>query len=1263
MDEQEKTFADPILETIRKIQTKISSYSVSDIAETLFISSLWLPNISSWLKHQIMVAAFISTNPQVFSKSNKITTYDDFKALVEKIYPLVPSMSSLEDYVPELDWGDIRYFFGERSYKIFYGCNIEAIHDFLYTFDLILASHDDVVQSIISRSPRTELITCLELQNTIISFVEHQVDEIDFEKIDPGHIEVPPKSFWLDARTYYNAFDSIDFVPEEVFENYSIALGSDAFVSRLGKNSIIDLASTGELIDVFFVEYEGRYYSVLPRMFSEVLIHQWAKIFAENKDKLLNEINYQKKLTLDILVYVSQRHKEDKILSLPSPVSSEYKPEDPVFACGFISRDKLFLIYVAQPFVDEETTQTELEALTTELHQAIQFITRSPTTLALHMDRKHVVFSPERGGTLKPEIIIVLPSVSIDGVAITVPEDLPATMIFMHDFLGLFDEFDDLSTLSDFFDFLSANDSTLTPFSSFVDKYGAFRDMHGVLVPGAQEANLIMLDPHWGSYRRYETLKMFWQLFPARVGKYLGHPRSWSVEMVAGKRANLVSRQYIGRILLCNIGNTLVLVNSPLHLVSPNIARLADLLTEAIEDSLTLNADVLSEHSFFQNSYILQISIYPSELILKNDEYQNLRDLIPFGKRWNLDSGPLGIRTRGIRIVIDETLITQAFIDSTDRTLEAELLSSIMTEIDKFIASPRVNAILAQIKVFAGNEPRYKMHQFEKMASFPEYVSPSKPDESHRKAAGKLVAQIALNVGMLPGEYELKDAEKHLNNLRKALVAIIDDFARKYLYRDTVQFLIGKTDALIDENFRSYKSIEGSLVHEVEFDRAESSANREIEFQSRHKSYQYLIEKFVELTPNGTQLIQVQQFQYLIALVDRLLQVYQASDSIHYGSYPVTLNVDEEFIISVIYKADIDDMQQLYHQEMANIELGLTGNNLDNIHLVSLLPEFVKHLDKAFSKNLGFQFTTMLSVLKCFSLWADLKSSKAKEATFYSATLDELVGILEVDIENTDQAEITAVLDFLVLSPDQMLVIYDQPSLSDDLPVWEHFKRPQRYSIRPLILVEDKYYWGAYSTRRAMMIWMSAIESGKLPFDIQEGEIKAIFDEEKIKIESAIVAKTAEILFDFTPNVEKEVYLHKRDREGKHPQNLGDYDVLAYIPEHNLLLNIECKDILPAFCMKDDSRIRRKYFGDANAEDRGFLGRVEIRQDYLRQNSQVVMKMLGWKSIDAEAPKVISIFVSRRSFWWTRFPPIETDVRFLTLDTLRDFLKSSIGEV
>ena len=671
--------------------------------------------------------------------------------------------------------------------------------------------------------------------------------------------------------------------------------------------------------------------------------------------------------------------------------------------------------------------------------------------------------------------------------------------------------------------------------------------------------------------------------------------------------------------------------------------------------SLTYLADTLLEHQYFHSTYLLQILIYPSELVQQNEEFKHLRSLVPSVKGWDLDSGSLAIRTKGIRIVFDADVMSTKFMKATDRSLEADLVTDIIIEINKFISSSNLDDILDQIKQFSHNKTRYMRHQFAKIASFPEYISPSKPEETHRKTAGKLIAQTALAIGFTPGQYKGDNAKSHLDSLRKALVAQVEGLVETYLYDQSIPFLIAKIDALADEYYRTRKSIQASLAHEVEYDRAERIAQHEIEFVTTHRAYRYLIEKFVQLTPSGTELLNEPKFQQLVALVQRLLQVYQASDSLHYGAYPVTIHVDEDYIISVMYDADIENMQQSYHQEMAQIELGFAGNISDQLDIVTPMEVFTEQIDEAFAKSVGFRFTTMMTVLRVLSLWSEYTGHE--EATFYSAETDDLIQVFEDSIEDTERTEISSVLEFLILRPDQVLVTTGMKTPSDDLPVWEYFKRPAKYNIRPLIHIDDKYFWGSYSASRTGTIWISAIQSGKLPFDMQQSMIDKLVEDEKAKIEKAMVTKTEDIVSDFTSFVDTEVELHKRDKQGRHPAKLGDYDVLAYVKEKNVILNVECKDILPAYCMKDDSRIRRKFFEDGK-DNRGFLGKVERREDYLTSHTAIALEILGCAGAANESPKVISLFVVRRSYWWTRFPPVETEVKFLTLDVLRDFLSN-----
>ena len=119
---------------------------------------------------------------------------------------------------------------------------------------------------------------------------------------------------------------------------------------------------------------------------------------------------------------------------------------------------------------------------------------------------------------------------------------------------------------------------------------------------------------------------------------------------------------------------------------------------------------------------------------------------------------------------------------------------------------------------------------------------------------------------------------------------------------------------------------------------------------------------------------------------------------------------------------------------------------------------------------------------------------------------------------------------------------------------------------------------------------------------------------------------------------------------------LGDYDVLAFWPGKDLLLNIEDKDILPPFCLKDAKTIREEIFGRCNRNE-GYLRKVERRALHLSQHVQRISDIFGWKVNSKELPAVISIFVSRHSYWWTKFPPRSTNVHFVRIDLLDDFLR------
>lgn len=82
-------------QALESIQDLYSSYSIADILTSLFVSSVWLPNIASLVTHQFYIALFASVNPALFSKDDRINSYTEFSHFLQRLYDLAPRFRNM----------------------------------------------------------------------------------------------------------------------------------------------------------------------------------------------------------------------------------------------------------------------------------------------------------------------------------------------------------------------------------------------------------------------------------------------------------------------------------------------------------------------------------------------------------------------------------------------------------------------------------------------------------------------------------------------------------------------------------------------------------------------------------------------------------------------------------------------------------------------------------------------------------------------------------------------------------------------------------------------------------------------------------------------------------------------------------------------------------------------------------------------------------------------------------------------------------------
>lgn len=364
------------------------------------------------------------------------------------------------------------------------------------------------------------------------------------------------------------------------------------------------------------------------------------------------------------------------------------------------------------------------------------------------------------------------------------------------------------------------------------------------------------------------------------------------------------------------------------------------------------------------------------------------------------------------------------------------------------------------------------------------------------------------------------------------------------------------------------------------------------------------------------------------------------------------MNVTDDFLVDVELDKKGKEMEDSYGEINAKIQLGIIGNSDDQVDTAVDAERFVYNLDQAFWIDQGFKFGNMVNLLQVLSQWPYFINDNT-EKTNYSATQDDIKNVYSQIVPEISKDEIDAICKFLTLKSSDVLRVAGSDDLCDDLPVWEHRKRFARYMIRPLIEIGDKFIWEPYSAAKAGKLWAERPVEGFLSADIESPEIERIIQLQKNEIENKLVLKTEEIIKRYTDYVIKNLKLHKIDKDGNHPIQLGDYDVFAYIQANNSILCVECKDILPAFCMKDSKRIREKIFGRIGKSN-GYVEPVKIRHEYMTKNYDRILNSLGWSF--NKSPRVISIFVSRFYYIWTMFPPEEIDIFFKRIDLLSKFI-------
>lgn len=1210
----------------QRLKTLLTAHAARDALVALNVLDLWPANVSAQVKCQLAFAAYLSIAPDEFA-SAKLDSHDQFSQFCRSLMEVLPSFPVLEDYWPESDWGIVRWIDGINSRPTFYGGAVQRIPDFIHAFQIL---HGDSCEAM------NDLRCARRMQSTVLEAVSAP-DSLALDDVASGHIEVPPEWFWAAVQNV-------------LLTQQALAVTADLLASPgvepkwKTASEFGDAVMSGEVVPWLGVNIGETFLPISLRNAPATVIDFWSDRRKVDSGAASDRFTS----------FIGQRVQLRSFLAGPLQVINRRGPDARVLAAVLPGDDKHYLVVLSD--VDD---LSHIDMAVAEMKQKVR---ESPDWAFIHPGSRDGLQLRSRNGGAPSEdsleVIVVVGTVTTRMVSMSVPQRKDCHTVSIVDAVTIFDAMEDLDELTRFWKYRTGLRKLVGGMPDVVDLFGSFRDSHGQIVAGAIVPNMIMLDPHWGENWRFKQLVEHWEGAPAN---FPDDKSAWNTKDSRG-------RTTLRRVTARNapiLAWSSQLANSTVHVVlDVDLVGLNSQDGKVLETFVHCAADSIAEreaelHAIVTLPYsriVIECVAQADALVSLADEQVEAAASRELVLSWQVieDQAPDEVR---VRCVVNLSRVFARLRVVEDASFEVEcaaaLMDVLLTHTHGRLLSESERQSLANT---ANRPPRFVMRSYQRTVDVPDFGKPDVPTPEAYKVARRKLAEVLMAQGVKPGRYELGEAKKLINAARASYRELVHEKIRSFDRESLLRYCVTQLDigsAQYDSQVMRHRH---SLAHDVDYDREESQAEANEQFTRNSRSLRYAVEAGLFLTQPQPAEAGPAEILEVLGMIDWLLVLYSASDVLHNEIEVGGLDVDDQYVPEVFFSDSRDTQQAAFSREMAALKLGAGVNTEDRLEESFEDEKFIESLDAAFVINVGFAFRDMLKIFSTLQNWVGIGAGEHL-AFSYEALPSEIARAAVGAHDDLEESAALKAIDFLVLRSDGIRRLVGIAKDADDVPVWEHNKRLERHTIKPLVeLPSGKVLWGASSMNRAHRIWMGAISSGYLPADFPWKSVRAVVDKAKQKLEMGLEKTAHAVCARTTRYAEKNLdFMDRFPKQGF--ADVGDFDLLAYWPEGNRWLLGECKYNQPPFCVKDSRRLRDRVFGGGS--EIGQFVKIERRRKFFAENVKLIRQLFGWPEPTTPEPVITEVYICKDLHWWLRFPTYDVPTKFTQVDTFDAWLSAN----
>lgn len=1216
---------EPVNRLSLQLKNYLQLFNPVDLIIALNVLELWLPNISSGFKFSLLLNTFLSITKEQFTHQKSLNSYQDFATFSQKLIQLFPEFPMYEDYIPEIDFGEVKHQVDDnKTYQIFYGCGFDSIADYITAFSTLHNQKREAIE---------DLRLAISIQDYIIKQLSPRI-KMPYHVPSNGHLEVPSLEFWQQCKSVIHDFSNhFPNLPQK----YIKLLGSEK--PYLNSSDFSHAFMSNQLNQGLAVFINERYYPLSIRNNVSVVIEKWAE----------NQTDYDS-LAYNLLDFLGKR----LILLNQQPMQlvANGKVYDEIITAVIPCVDKTYLIIACdgKGKIPKRFEKNFNKALSSEF--GFKEIESHHMLSITHPDGRPLIRNDF-------EVLYVVDVVSTTMRVHKLPE--VGRYFSFVDFIAIFDSIQNIAEIDQFFKIFDEYvDRILSHVYSLTDMFAFFKQQYGIVEQGAIQYHKFFIDPHTGSNWRHTILRDYWKnltvSFPNNEYKWLPIRGYEGIQCFATNNKNLISWS-------TEINTTAI------HFIVDftAIREFMQINAEVLLFFLEAAADALSQRVFIlENLPIIQqyqtisfmCELDESQLIDSEFELPQANSNLTDNLIWQTyEKNPTDL---ALLLTVNVIATIEESRNSPNSEFQGKLCKALLAIIYQANYSKLETETIDLIEQTYNTTKRVEVgvgsRRFDSKVSFVRL-----PEPEHYTLARKTLAQIIKAHGYEPKRYELQVAKELMNEVAIDYLNVLQQFLQRFDKLSLLQTLLERYDAFIQEYYSDKHTIVASLAHQVKFDRQTEAYHLQKEFNKHSSNYRFLIERVMANTVSGDQAPTHEDIKYAVAYTTWLLTLYTSSDILHHGLDVGGIEICNEYIPNVFYTLMNGDFDQQFGREVANYQLGITTNDKDNLSF-QIASEYLTQINDAFMQDTGFSFTRLLQVHDVLFGWAAVNDTEM--ANSYCESIETIVDICfsqlpDIDPSNLLQvkAEIRKVLAFLTLQPTKIFLKPDGITEESSIYISEYRKRDHRLNIRPLIQVDDKLMWSAGCVYRSFTIWQDKVGEGGLPAEFAWPNVSKVLKIIKRSIENELEVATHQIFLRY---FDKSLCVLNFDpRKIKKNENVGDYDVLVYIPQKNTWVMVECKFNQTPFCMKDMKRLREEIFA---TEKPSHITKIMKRYEFIKQYHQKFAKFFGYPVTSDESPIIKTLYVAKSINWVHRGYSMDSNIEFVQLDNLDYWIRDNLLE-